>query len=1082
QSLNLNQVNTESGALLGQILQQQVENVQTTKGQQKKKTTAKEKKPKEKKPKAPKKTAAAKKKEAAAAATAAAAAASASASATSSSSLGNTGNTVAGVPGVPAQLNAVPVVRPNVPFPHIPYGAQPTTSVPARPFGAVPPHQQIKRGPLPIIPNQNLPLRNIIPTHAKLLSRQISELHQSNRLSTALEAGKAPAPYTGKSAQAGGFSKSSKATGNKKLSIAETLALTRSSMSSGKFSSKLQEDQAREAQAKSQPRPSTTPVTGEQVAQFSSAGATATKSTTTATKSTTTPTAKGKTNATTTTQPARPFRPQIPLSQIKQMIKNVDTSGLYNLGRKFTSAVTSNAQAPSTSTTTPATTNVTPTVATTASSASKSSGTSVASDSRNSKPSPATSSGVPETPVNKEVRGKDTRSNSSSSVVAAAVAATPGQPTKSSDSLSTPAAKETTPKPASTVSTNAKDSETTPRSSGSGSLPVAPVAQGNAIMSNISALLPNLPSNLTSLIATAITNSLNSSFNQQKENEGVKTAKRKTVPVLKDETPQEQRERVRIENRERKKRWRDANKLKNQNNDLRARLKKRANQLFGLEPSEKKDGWIEEEFHKRKTRRGIRSGNLEDLTALINETVQKLDVGSLNEQNITKIVSDLVNNALSSANQQALKDQEFGSQTPYSKDDEDFDRTPSPGPSRQNSNRFYPISGGVSDTVDNGRTTVGDMELGQILQMASSGDRVAEKSSHAAAGPASRKVTMKSAAGTEKAGLPGLSSPIKMNKPVASTASNLGQTGVQRPVSSSSAAVNSLRKNAPKPSATTTASTSLKRPGDGFPKFNFKKMKISLIPISQSKGTSDPSPVVSSSGLVTEKSGTDSTDTASRGSPVVSAPMKPAKAVSKTSTPVTSQVEVRKQDTATAPTATEKDEDVVMLDVKSVTPSTPTPVPNKTPVAVVPTPAPPAVVVVDPKEAELKEIQRLKALGTLQRPPIIIADKKHDTENKEDKAKSNTVESVTDRAMIDPLLLGGSESNVTEKPSGEVTKSVSSTPVASTSSSGIMNKAKPILTRPKFGGGVKKPPAFQGLRKPGAFARPIEREKKRVNV
>ncbi|KAH3684126.1 hypothetical protein WICPIJ_004903, partial [Wickerhamomyces pijperi] len=120
QSLNLNQVNTESGALLGQILQQQVENVQTTKGQQKKKTTAKEKKPKGKKPKAPKKTAAAKKKEAAAAA----ASANASASATSSSSLGNTGNTVAGVPGVPAQLNAVPVVRPNVPFPHIPYGAQ----------------------------------------------------------------------------------------------------------------------------------------------------------------------------------------------------------------------------------------------------------------------------------------------------------------------------------------------------------------------------------------------------------------------------------------------------------------------------------------------------------------------------------------------------------------------------------------------------------------------------------------------------------------------------------------------------------------------------------------------------------------------------------------------------------------------------------------------------------------------------------------------------------------------------------------------------------------------------------------------
>lgn len=180
---------------------------------------------------------------------------------------------------------------------------------------------------------------------------------------------------------------------------------------------------------------------------------------------------------------------------------------------------------------------------------------------------------------------------------------------------------------------------------GSPQLPVAPGTQGNALLNNIGTLLPNLPSHLTTLISSAISQALSSNLQQSLRKEQTKNLKKKQVPV-KDETPEQQKERVRLENRERKKRWRDANKLKNQNNDLRARLKKRAIHLYGHDDSDEKTEWIEAEFEKRKNRRLIKSANLEDLTMVISETMNKLDIQSVNEETLSRVIGQIVTSSL----------------------------------------------------------------------------------------------------------------------------------------------------------------------------------------------------------------------------------------------------------------------------------------------------------------------------------------------------------------------------------------------------------------------------------------------------
>jgi hypothetical protein len=65
----------------------------------------------------------------------------------------------------------------------------------------------------------------------------------------------------------------------------------------------------------------------------------------------------------------------------------------------------------------------------------------------------------------------------------------------------------------------------------------------------------------------------------------------------------ESAERIRLENRQRKKKWREANEDRNKDNDLRCRVTKRANKLFGPEASERKAVWIEGEFKRRQSKR-----------------------------------------------------------------------------------------------------------------------------------------------------------------------------------------------------------------------------------------------------------------------------------------------------------------------------------------------------------------------------------------------------------------------------------------------------------------------------------------------
>ncbi|KAH8551546.1 hypothetical protein BGW37DRAFT_494090 [Umbelopsis sp. PMI_123] len=62
-------------------------------------------------------------------------------------------------------------------------------------------------------------------------------------------------------------------------------------------------------------------------------------------------------------------------------------------------------------------------------------------------------------------------------------------------------------------------------------------------------------------------------------------------------------QKVRAENRERKKRWREQNEDRNKDNDLRCRVNKRATRLFGKAESATKSQWIQEEFVKRQRKR-----------------------------------------------------------------------------------------------------------------------------------------------------------------------------------------------------------------------------------------------------------------------------------------------------------------------------------------------------------------------------------------------------------------------------------------------------------------------------------------------
>ncbi|GMF08647.1 unnamed protein product [[Candida] boidinii] len=91
------------------------------------------------------------------------------------------------------------------------------------------------------------------------------------------------------------------------------------------------------------------------------------------------------------------------------------------------------------------------------------------------------------------------------------------------------------------------------------------------------------------------------------------------------------KERIRVENRERKKKWREMNIEKNRDNDLRVRVIKRANVLFTKpEDDEKKKQWISTEFEKRKKKR-LERENIEkknESVSSANNNISIIDIKS----------------------------------------------------------------------------------------------------------------------------------------------------------------------------------------------------------------------------------------------------------------------------------------------------------------------------------------------------------------------------------------------------------------------------------------------------------------------
>lgn len=111
-------------------------------------------------------------------------------------------------------------------------------------------------------------------------------------------------------------------------------------------------------------------------------------------------------------------------------------------------------------------------------------------------------------------------------------------------------------------------------------------------------------------------------------------------------------------NKERKRKWREANSQKNWENDLRSRLKRRANEKFGPENNEAKQKWIQEEFDSRVSKDKIklegsetidRSGNTvmtdSDSLQILAGSLGKLDLARKIETEVNDIIEDFIENS-----------------------------------------------------------------------------------------------------------------------------------------------------------------------------------------------------------------------------------------------------------------------------------------------------------------------------------------------------------------------------------------------------------------------------------------------------
>lgn len=119
-----------------------------------------------------------------------------------------------------------------------------------------------------------------------------------------------------------------------------------------------------------------------------------------------------------------------------------------------------------------------------------------------------------------------------------------------------------------------------------------------------------------------------------------------TSTSVKDQIPKHQldeKEKLRLENRERKKRWREFNIERNRDIDLKTRVIKRANHLYPLPEHEVlKKEWIETEFKKRKQKRLEREQkkniNMIDVKNFDAKDILSFDTFFKNRANLSKIV------------------------------------------------------------------------------------------------------------------------------------------------------------------------------------------------------------------------------------------------------------------------------------------------------------------------------------------------------------------------------------------------------------------------------------------------------------
>ncbi|KAL1923077.1 uncharacterized protein VTP21DRAFT_9453 [Calcarisporiella thermophila] len=96
-------------------------------------------------------------------------------------------------------------------------------------------------------------------------------------------------------------------------------------------------------------------------------------------------------------------------------------------------------------------------------------------------------------------------------------------------------------------------------------------------------------------------------------------------------------EKIRQENRERKKRWRELNEERNKDNDLRCRVNKRANKIFGKEDTEEKRRWIETEFSKRRSKRQDKERRRQAIEGAVQHTPQHSGIPSLTPTSVGEL-------------------------------------------------------------------------------------------------------------------------------------------------------------------------------------------------------------------------------------------------------------------------------------------------------------------------------------------------------------------------------------------------------------------------------------------------------------